>query len=193
MLREQFAGTLLTIAKDVKIQVEFNPTRVQSYRLIGYDNRRLDNEDFADDRKDAGDIGAGHSVTALYEIIPAEGESAARDLRYVQTSIKPSAATGNELARVQLRYKLPDEDQSQLIGRTVLDHSRPIEQASTDLRFASAVAELGLLLRDSPYQGQASYAGLIRRGRASRGSDPQGYRAGFVQLAEDVRVLAAVK
>ena len=191
VLREQFAGTLLTIAKDVKIQVEFNPAQVASYRLVGYENRRLRDEDFVDDQKDAGDIGAGHTVTALYEIEPSVGKSMGRNLRYVQASIKPAFMASDELFTVRLRYKNPGGDQSRLVEQSVVDHGVPIEQSSTDLRFASAVAELGLLLRDSQYKNQADYGALIRRAKGARGEDRHGYRAGFLQLAKDAQVLAA--
>ncbi len=181
VLVKEAGGTLVTIAKDVKIQVEFNPRLVRSYRLIGYDNRLLQTEDFADDRKDAGELGAGHAVTALYEIVPAgaEGDSG-QPLKYQDA--RPTAAAGaNEIATVKLRYKAPSAWRSRLLA-TVIDGSR--REPGQNLGFASAVAEFGLLLRDSPHAPAASFASVVARAQRYRGDDEDGYRAEFIRLVE---------
>jgi Ca-activated chloride channel homolog len=190
VLIKEGGSTLVTIAKDVKLQVEFNPRHVAGYRLIGYENRLLRNEDFNDDKKDAGELGAAHSVTALYEIVPAGvdlPQPAIDPLKYqTQPAVKADAAT-NELLTVKLRYKQPDGDTSRLIART-LDH-RP-QAMSVNVGFASAVAEIGMLLRGSPHQPRADFDSAIARARQFRGSDDEGYRMEFIKLAE---VAAALK
>lgn len=195
----EMGGTLLTIAEDVKIQVEFNSARIQAYRLIGYENRLLAAEDFNDDTKDAGELGAGHSVTALYEVVPAGAppvETGSVDpLRYQRPSNRAGeeagrrasvAATSDELLFVKLRYKRPGEERSRLIRQAVLD--RP-EEATTDLRFAAAVAAFGMLLRDSEQCGDFSLTDVSHLARGALGEDPQGYRAEFVRLVEATREL----
>jgi len=186
VLVHEMGGTLFTIAKDVKIQVEFNPTRVKSYRLIGYENRMLAKEDFADDKKDAGELGSGHTVTALYEVEPAREERATNDseLRYVAVGIKPDAYQREEMLTVRLRFKDPDGDKSRLVERTALDRGTSFAHASDDFRFASSVAELGLLLRDSQFKGNASFDHVIKTAEAAKGKDTSGYRAEFVELAK---------
>ncbi len=183
-LGQQVAGTLYTIAKDVKIQVEFNPALVAGYRLIGYENRMLADKDFNDDKKDAGEIGAGHSVTALYEIVPA-GQKVENpgvdDLKYSQVE-KSDTRFSNELMTVKLRYKKPDGDKSELLTMGVLDKNAPIETASDSTKFAAAVAEFGLLLRDSRYKGNASFENVYSLANSSRGSDLKNYRGEFVEL-----------
>jgi Ca-activated chloride channel family protein len=186
VLVDEMAGTLLTLAKDVKLQVEFNPQRVESYRLIGYENRMLRKEDFDDDRKDAGEIGAGHSVTALYEVVPRgsrERSTTDEPLRY-QTS---TAAVGpvDELLYVKLRYKLPDAKTSRWLDH-VVRASRPTE-GSTDLRFAASVAAFGMILRDSEHRGFATLEDAIQLARGALGEDAGGYRADFVRLMETVQ------
>jgi len=184
VLVREAGGTLVTIAKDVKIQVEFNPKAVAAYRLIGYENRMLKNEDFNDDRKDAGEIGAGHSVTAIYEIVPAgvEVDAAGVDpLKYQSRPELTGAAASDELITVKLRYKAPDGDSSRLISTIV--RNRP-ERLAANLGFASAVAEFGMLLRGSKHTGSGSYESAVTRARTFRGSDPEGYRAEFIKLAE---------
>ena len=184
----EMGGTLLTVAKDVKLQVEFNPEHVASYRLIGYENRMLRTEDFDDDRKDAGEIGAGHSVTALYEVVPSsvgKGETGAEPLRYQAARAPSRAEKGNELMYVKLRYKLPDANASRW-----LDHVVPVSHAyegSIDLRFAAAVAAFGMILRDSEYRGTATLESVLAMARGSLGEDKGGYRAEFVKLVERVR------
>ena len=186
VLVTEIGGTLLTIAKDVKIQVEFNPHRVQAYRLIGYENRLLANQDFNDDTKDAGDLGAGHSVTALYEVIPVSVDSpyeiaSVDSLRY-QTPGDPSVTSStDELMFVKLRYKALDGDESVLLQQPLLDRGDP---ASVDLQFAAAVAGFGMLLRDSEYCGELSLNDVLESARESQGEDFGGYRAEFVKLVE---------
>lgn len=182
-LGSQVAGTLYTIAKDVKIQVEFNPAKVAGYRLIGYENRLLENRDFNDDRKDAGDIGAGHSVTALYEIIPAgqKVENDGIELRYGQ--VQPSDSSfNNELLTVKLRYKKPNGSESKLLSQGLIDRESSIENASENLRFAASVAEFGLLLRDSRYKGSASFRNVSNLAKGALGNDLRNYRNDFLTL-----------
>ena len=183
-LGEQVAGTLYTIAKDVKIQVEFNPARVAGYRLIGYENRLLADRDFHDDKKDAGEIGAGHSVTVLYEIVPA-GQAIKNDgvdeLRY--SKVEPSETRFNdELLTVKLRYKEPNDAQSKLLTQGLLDRGNSIENASDNLRFVSAVAQFGMLLRDSRYKGSASFGNVSGLVNNSLGNDLKSYRSDFLNL-----------
>ncbi len=185
-LGEQVAGTLYTIARDVKIQVEFNPARVAGYRLIGYENRLLANRDFNDDKKDAGEIGAGHSVTALYEIVPA-GQKIENDgvdeLRY--SKVEPSDTRfDEELLTVKLRYKEPNESESRLLTQGLLDRGNAIENASDNLRFASAVAEFGMLLKNSRYKGGASFGNVMNLAQNSLGSDLKNYRNDFLDLVK---------
>lgn len=189
-LGEQVAGTLYTIAKDVKIQVEFNPALVAGYRLIGYENRLLANRDFEDDRKDAGEIGAGHSVTALYEIVPV-GQRVENDGIELKYSTAPPTDTrfGNELMTVKLRYKEPDGIQSKLLTMGVLDKGYAVENASENLRFASAVAQFGLLLRDSRYKGNASFGSVMSLAQQSLSSDLKNYRSEFLNLVQKSRDL----
>jgi Ca-activated chloride channel family protein len=194
VLVEEMGGTLLTIAKDVKVQVEFNPAAVQAYRLIGYENRLLAAEDFADDTKDAGELGAGHSVTALYEVVPVGAPSPARGadrLRYQQNLPTRRAAAGGELLHVKLRYQPPQGGASRLIEQPVRDRPTPAA-ASADFRFAAAVAEWGLLLRGSEFRAGASHEQVLDLARGALGADPHGYRREFVKLVEDSRRIAAV-
>jgi Ca-activated chloride channel family protein len=191
VLVDEMAGTLLTLAKDVKIQVEFNPQRVESYRLIGYENRMLKKEDFDDDRKDAGEIGAGHSVTALYEVVPRgsrEGVTANEPLRY--QSVATTTGPDDELLYVKLRYKLPDAKTSRWLDHPVRA-SRPAP-ASSDLRFAASVAAFGMLLRDSEHRGSATLEQVIELARSSLGEDVGGYRAEFVKLVQQVKAQSLV-
>jgi Ca-activated chloride channel family protein len=189
VLVDEMAGTLLTLAKDVKLQVEFNPERVASYRLIGYENRMLRKEDFDDDTKDAGEIGAGHSVTALYEVVPkgsGRTEPSGEPLRYQAAARTTSRSEhGGELMYVKLRYKLPDAKTSRW-----LDHVIPASRASsgsTDLRFAASVAAFGMILRESEYRGSATLDSVVELARGALGRDEGGYRADFLKLVEQVR------
>ncbi|MFT5819596.1 MAG: Ca-activated chloride channel family protein [Crocinitomix sp.] len=185
VLVTEIGGTLFTIAKDVKIQVEFNPKHVKGYRLIGYENRVLENDDFNDDKKDAGELGAGHTVTALYEIIPTNSKETVSNidpLKYQNTS--PNDGNSNEILTVKLRYKEPKGTKSKLIEQILLNKVTPLNEASIDIKFASAIAEFGLLLRDSEFKADASFEALISRARSAKGKDAEGYRAEFIRLAE---------
>ncbi|MCB1584632.1 MAG: DUF3520 domain-containing protein, partial [Xanthomonadales bacterium] len=147
VLVNEITSTLFTIAKDVKIQVEFNPEKVESYRLIGYENRKLDDKDFTDDTKDAGEIGAGHTVTALYEIVPTNSASSqTNDLKYQQTQIKNNAYNFDEILTVKIRYKAPDGNKSKEIVSVLNDDKNSIDNSSNNLKFSSAVAEFAMLL-----------------------------------------------
>ena len=184
VLVQEAGGTLVTIAKDVKLQLEFNPKTVEGYRLIGYENRMLRHEEFNDDKKDAGEIGAGHSVTALYEIVPAGVKMDGGDvdpLKYQAPAPRTSAGSSDELLTVKLRYKAPDADDSKLIS--VVLGSRA-QQMTANVGFASAVAEVGMLLRKSKHAPSASYESALTRARRFRQEDPEGYRAEFIKLAE---------
>jgi Ca-activated chloride channel homolog len=171
VFKRELTGTLVTIAKDVKVQLDFDPARVESYRQIGYENRALANEDFDDDTKDAGDLGAGHSVTALYEIVPKAG------------------APRGPIATVKLRYKEPNGDVSRLITSQANDEGRGAFDASPDMQFAAAIAELGMLLRNSPHRGTSSYADVLRLARVARGEDLDGLREEFIRMTESARAL----
>lgn len=189
---KQLGGTLLTIAKDVKIQIEFNPKAVASYRLIGYENRRLAKEDFNDDKKDAGEIGAGHTVTAFYEIVPVGSEEgpAVDPLRY-QKQAETTAAPADELALVKLRYKEPKEETSKLLSRTVsVAARRAFAEAPEDIRFAAGVVGFGMLLKKSPYAGKFDWKAVIAAAKGAKGVDDEGYRAEFLRLAEKAELLS---
>jgi Ca-activated chloride channel family protein len=192
-LGEQVAGTLATIAKDVKVQVEFNPRLVAGYRLIGYENRLLADRDFNDDRKDAGEIGAGHTVTALYEVVPAGQKlenPGVDELKYKQPEQTQQEVGASELLTVKLRYKEPGGDVSKPLNVGVPDSAASFQNASADFKFAAAVAEFGMLLRGSRYRGQSSFDGALELARASAGADLRGYRTEFVRLVETARGLS---
>ena len=189
VLVKEFGGTLFTIAKDVKLQIEFNPAKVQSYRLIGYENRLLAAEDFNNDRKDAGELGAGHTVTALYEVIPTGVKSnyiASVDPLKYQASTTPKAIINDskELMTVKLRYKKPNGSTSQLIEKPIVDNQVTLEKTSNNFRFSAAFAEFGLLLRDSEFKHTASFAQATRLAKSGKGKDENGYRAELIRLME---------
>jgi len=191
----EFAGTLFTIAKDVKFQLEFNPARVEAYRLIGYENRILNDEDFNDDKKDAGEMGAGHTVTALYEIVPAgsdENVNSIDPLKYQQNSKKVKPDPKAELLTVKLRYKHPEGKTSILIDETVQGRIMAIDETSANFRFSAAVAEFGLILRDSEFKAEASIEHLLKIAQAAREEDEEGYRAEFIQLVKTAKELKAM-
>ncbi|MCA9543264.1 MAG: DUF3520 domain-containing protein, partial [Myxococcales bacterium] len=174
-----------------KIQVEFNPAKVKAYRLIGYENRKLRNEDFNDDKKDAGELGAGHTVTALYEIIPAGSDEAVPGvdgLKYQQTELSAAAKASNELLTLKLRYKQPDGDTSTLITHPLTDRDVPPAETSADFRFSAAVAAFGMLLRDSQHKGASSYGLILGLARDAKGADRAGYRAEFIRLVEKAQL-----
>ena len=186
VLVEQMQGTLVTIAKDVKIQIEFNPAAVQSYRLIGYENRILAAKDFDDDTKDAGEIGAGHTVTALYEIVPAGAEATdgVQDLKY-QKKVKLSKKAGNgELLTLKLRYKPPTESVSKLLEFPIKDDGKTFSQVDQDFQFAASVAAFGMLLRNSPHKGEANYDAVEELATAGAQGDLVGYRTEFVEMVK---------
>ncbi len=190
VLVHELGGTLYTVAKDVKIQVEWNPARVRAYRLLGYENRMLRNEDFTDDKKDAGEVGSGHSVTALYEIVPVGVETDVKirmsdSLRYQNRRSTLSTDAGPEWLFVKVRYKAPDGDESRLLSRPVLAEAG--RSPSVDFQFQTAVAEFGLLLRNSDHRGKANLDHVIATAREALGTDPEGYRAEFVRMAQAVR------
>ena len=208
VLVEQLSGALLTIAKDVKIQIEFNPAEVKSYRLLGYENRALKTEDFDNDRKDAGEIGAGHSVTALYEILPAKSKKAQRSatpvgMKYqnaesvtapddaeVQAAMLSKAAKSGELATVAVRYKQPDAQVSQRLEFAIANQEKSFSAATDDFRFASSVAAFGMLLRGSAHSGDATLDLIEEIGSGAIGADPSGYRAEFVDLVRKAAALS---
>jgi Ca-activated chloride channel homolog len=192
VLVTEFGGTLFTIAKDVKIQIEFNPATVAGYRLIGYENRLLDKEDFNDDKKDAGELGSGHTVTALYEIIPAGVKSeflgSVDPLKYQTEPKKTNTATA-EMATVKLRYKLPDGDDSKLTQRIVSAGGTTFDRSSENFRWAAAVAGFGMLLRDSEFKGTATYASCREWAKGATGKDKNDYRREFVRLLDTTEML----
>ena len=195
VLVAEMGGTLLTIAKDVKVQVELNPARVRAYRLIGYENRVMAAQDFNDDRRDAGELGAGHSVTALYEIVPVGASTEVRGtdpLRYQEVRPRPGAEASGELLTVKLRYKDPRGETSRLVEQRLADRAVPLARASDDFRFAAAVAAWGMLLRDSEHRGQASYSGVLSLARGALGADLGGHRHEFLELVESSQRLAGV-
>ncbi|WP_461631129.1 vWA domain-containing protein [Labilibaculum euxinus] len=183
VLVNEFGGTLFTIAKDVKIQIEFNPAVVAEYRLVGYENRMLASEDFEDDTKDAGELGSGHSVTALYEIkLMKNKKKQDQELKYQNTSLNANAYTGNELATVKFRYKKPDGKKSLLLEKIISNTRIDRRELSNNFKFSASVAGFGLLLRDSKFKGNCSYGMLIDLAQQSKGEDKEGYRSEFIQL-----------
>jgi Ca-activated chloride channel family protein len=195
VLVSEFGGTLFTIAKDVKLQVEFNPAKVAGYRLIGYENRMLNKEDFNDDKKDAGELGSGHTVTALYEIIPAGVKSSflkdVDSLKY-QAPLIP-ISSGNDLLTVKFRYKHPNKNKSLLIEHTVIDKPSSFAKTSENFRFASAVASFGMLLRNSEFKGAADYKQVLKIARAAKGKDSEGYRKEFLEMVRKAATLSKVE
>jgi len=204
VLIQQMNGTLVTIAKDVKIQIEFNPAQVKSYRLIGYEKRILEAEDFHNDKKDAGEIGAGHTVTALYEIVPVNVEeddevrTVVDDLKYQQRApkeTKPKSASyfskeNAELLTLKLRYKKPDGQTSKLSEFALTDDGKKFSSASTDFRFAASVASFGMVLKDSEYKGDFTFDRIREVAQAAKGEDKEGYRAEFLNLVKKAKELS---
>jgi Ca-activated chloride channel family protein len=191
VLVKEMGGTLLTIAKDVKLQIEFNPTRVKAYRLVGYENRLLNNEDFNDDKKDAGELGSGHTVTAIYEIIPAgssELVSSIDPLKYQQTT--PTVVSPNdEIMTIKFRYKEPKESTSKLMTHIVYNKKTDFANASENCKFSCAVAGFGMLLRDSKYKGTSNFKTIIAQAKQAKGKDEDGYRSEFIRLVETSELL----
>jgi Ca-activated chloride channel family protein len=195
VLVQEFGGTLFTIAKDVKFQIEFNPAYVKSYRLVGYENRMLADEDFNDDTKDAGEMGAGHTVTALYEIIPAGSDEtglpivdplryqngrAEKEVRY------PLNDAPRELCNIKLRYKQPDGLTSKMFSKTVGNDIKNAGETTDRFRFSAAVASFGMILRNSSFKGTATITDVIALASNAKGTDPDGYRSEFVRLVQSV-------
>jgi Ca-activated chloride channel family protein len=190
-LVNEFGGTLFTIAKDVKLQLEFNPAKVQAYRLIGYENRLLKDEDFNNDRKDAGELGSGHTVTALYEIIPVGVKSDAYNvdpLKYQKTT--PVTATSQELLTIKLRYKKPDAEQSKLIVHALNDTGRKPDETSDNFRFAASVAAFGMLLRESDHVKNFTYDEVIALAQSARGNDEEGFRAEYINMVKSFGLIS---
>ena len=193
VLVTELDGTLYTIAKDVKLQLEFNPAKIKAYRLVGYENRLLKKEDFNNDKKDAGELGAGHSVTALYEVITTGSkealDSSVDPLKYSQTTVNKNASSSSELMTVKFRYKNPKDTVSKLIVNTLADKSVSLDNSSENFRFSAAVAEFGMLLRDSKFKASSSFAQVIEMANNSKGKDEEGYRAEFVKLVKTSELL----
>jgi Ca-activated chloride channel family protein len=188
VLVNEFGGTLFTIAKDVKLQLEFNPALVAGYRLIGYENRMLNKEDFNDDKKDAGELGSGHTVTALYEIIPAGIKSPflkeVDPLKYQDNKKKKASSFNDELVTIIFRYKAQGGDESKLIVHSVNNESISFKNTSDNFRFATSVAGFAMLLRDSEYKENAKYSVILQMAGASLGKDEEGYRKEFISLVK---------
>jgi len=189
VLVNEFGGTLFTIAKDVKFQLEFNPAQVAEYRLIGYENRLLNDEDFEDDKKDAGEMGAGHTVTALYEIVPAKNNKANDELKYQTSKLSETAINSNDLITLKLRYKEPDGYKSKLIEQVVKNDPSKFESTSNNFRFSASVAQFGMLLRNSEFKGTTTWDGTYKLAKSSKGSDDEGYRSEMVSLIKSAGLL----
>ena len=196
VLVSEFGGTLFTIAKDVKFQIEFNSTKVQGYRLIGYENRALRSEDFNDDKKDAGELGSGHTVTALYEVIPTGVDAgnllkSVDDLKYQKQKTERSASRSDEWLTLKLRYKAPNGNSSKLIEQPLTGEVQPFDESSENLQFAASVAGFGMLLRDSQFKGDLTYDAVAQMAREAKGEDREGYRQEFIRLVESCNLLAS--
>ena len=175
------------------MQVEFNPTKVAAYRLIGYENRMLQDEDFNNDQKDAGELGSGHTVTALYEVIPVGVQSAfmpVDDLKYQQQEIKSSPQNDKELLTIKLRYKQPDGNKSKLISHPVIDQNIALSKTSNNFKWSAAVAGFGMLLRDSDFKNDLTFEEVLRLARLGKGADTEGYRIEFINLVQSCQLLA---
>lgn len=195
-LISEFAGSMYTIAKDVKFQLEFNPQRVKAYRLMGYENRLLNDEDFNDDKKDAGEMGAGHTVTALYEIIPAGSEEKIKDIDDLKYQARPESSKVKpdmdaELLTIKLRYKKPDGFKSILIERPVKGEFKVLNEVSDNFRFSASVAGFGMLLRDSEYKKNLTVDDVLSLARSGRGEDEEGNRGEFIKLVNTADALSA--
>lgn len=183
----QMAGTLYTLAKDVKLQIEFNPAKVKAYRLIGYENRMLSKEDFTDDLKDAGDMGSGHSVTALYELVPANSSMkvpVVDSLKYQRVQMNTGPSVADEIMTLKVRYKSPKDSVSKEVERVVVKERSTGRPASGNITFAAAVAEFSMLLRNSKFKGTSTYDHVLRDAARSKGNDPEGYRSEFIRLVK---------
>lgn len=193
VLVNEFGGTLFTVAKDVKLQIEFNPAKVKAYRLIGYENRMLKSEDFNNDKKDAGELGSGHTVTALYEIIPIGVESdfyKIDELKYQTTTVEPKATQSNELMTIKLRYKQPQGNDSKLIVHPLIDANKSLDATSDNFRWSASVAAFGMLLRESEYVGSFTYDDVVEMAQTARGKDTEGYRIEFINMVKSFGLVA---
>lgn len=190
VLVTEITATLFTIAKDVKIQVEFNPAYVKAYRLVGYENRKLEDKDFVDDKKDAGEIGAGHSVTVLYELVPGSDETPeTHELKYQQRVIKEQAKQSDEILTLKIRYKQPDSDTSKEYSKVLNTKPLDFDKTSDNFRFAAAVAEFAMILRDSEYRNNVTLDDVEKLAKSSMGEDKYGYRNEFLTLVERAKIL----
>jgi Ca-activated chloride channel family protein len=194
VLVNEFGGTLFTIAKDVKLQIEFNPNKVQAYRLVGYENRLLNKEDFNNDLKDAGELGSGHTVTALYEVIPVGVKSdfieSVDKLKYQDKNERTVQSATEEIMTIKFRYKKPGEDKSKLIEHAVIDRAISIGKTSDNFRFAASVAEIGMLLRNSEFRQSSSYTDAWKLAKSALGEDKEGYRGEFLRMIRNAESLA---
>ncbi len=195
VLINEFGGTMFAIAKDVKLQLEFNPEQVKGYRLIGYENRLLADEDFDDDTKDAGEMGAGHTVTALYEIIPANYQTPyIADVQDTQQRVEPVKAFSGakkDMVHIKFRYKKPDGHKSKLLEKGAMDMNIPLAKSSDNFRWSASVAEFGLLLRDSKYKGKSNWRNLKNMAEGSKGKDANGYRAEMIKLIGEAQKISS--
>lgn len=192
VLIKEFGGTLFTIAQDVKFQIEFNPAKVKGYRLIGYENRQLNNEDFNNDKKDAGEMGSGHQVTALYEIVPVGSSTTiieVDELKYQQKQETSKVDLSKELLTIKVRYKKPGEENSNLMTIPVSESKVKFGNASENMRFVSSVAQFGMLLRDSEYKGGSTVKNTIEMAKTAKGNDEEGYAGEFIRLVETAGAL----
>jgi Ca-activated chloride channel family protein len=194
VLVNEFGGTLFTIAKDVKLQIEFNPAKVKAYRLVGYENRMLKSEDFNNDKKDAGDLGSGHTVTALYEVIPVGVVSEffnIDELKYQNTKVDPAASKSDELMTIKLRYKKPSEDDSKLIVHPLKDSNIALAKTSENFRWSASVAAFGMMLRESEYVRNYSYEQVVQMAQTAKGNDDEGYRSEFINMVKSFGLVAS--
>jgi len=192
IFKTDMRATLFTIAKDVKIQIEFNPAKVKAYRLVGYENRIMAAEDFNNDKKDAGELGAGHTVTALYEVIPAgsnEKLPGVDPLKYQKNNVTPGAQSSDEIMTVKFRYKPPKQSKSLLITHALKDQSIRLNKTSDNFRFSAAVAGFGMLLRDSKFKNNLNSNRVVSLAKGSLGKDTNGYRGEFLRMVENWSLL----
>lgn len=191
---KQMRANMFTIAKDVKIQIEFNPLNVKSYRLIGYENRVMANEDFNNDLKDAGELGAGHTVTAIYEIVPvgaASNTNTSDPLKYQTTKVNDNTKFSKEIMTIKFRYKPINSETSILIEQAVNDTNIPFDKSSENFRFSASVAAFGMILRSSEFKGNADFDMVLKLAKSSKGSDKEGYRDEFIRLVESAKLLSS--
>jgi Ca-activated chloride channel family protein len=189
VLVNEIGGTLQTIAKDVKIQIEFNPAKVREYRLIGYENRIMAAKDFDNDKKDAGELGAGHTVTALYEIVLNNNTEGKSNLKYTTTTIRNDALKSSEIATIKFRYKKPGGSKSILVVNPIEEKIVGLKESTDNFRFSAAVAQWGMILRDSKFKKNSNYRQVLSLAKGARGEDREGYRNEFIRLVEMTRAL----